>query len=140
MPITDLHFDILSVLLTYLDKVDILVINNCSDIINHCNYYAQYGYVDILKWISNNKYILFPDDIWISALRNGQIEVLQFLHDINYDFGHLLCYYTAIYNQLDVLKWARANGYSWNESVYSYAFRHGHNDIVEWARNNGCPI
>ena len=71
--------------------------------------------------------------------RNGNVELLQFLHEKGCPWDARTCSYAAKNGHLECLKYAHENGCPWDEDTCSYAAEHGRLDCLEYARENGCP-
>lgn len=136
---------------------------------------AENGYLDILKWVSDpinrircvKKTLPFgviyekdPDptnfiySIWSytvlnSAVKNGHINILQWLRDPSArkngsicPWNKYACIYAARNNQLEVLKWLRdptkrkdGSICDWDHRVCSIASEMGNLEVLKWLRD-----
>ena len=73
------------------------------------------------------------------AVRNGDLEILEWAREKGCPWDSYICYYAAAGGYFKILKWARENGCPWNAKTCSCAAENGHLHILEWARANKCP-
>ena len=76
-----------------------------------------------------------PNEFFLEGIiRDGHLNVLQYvMHNITV-WQHGLCYAAARCGQLHILKFLREKGCSWDGGVCSVAARNGHFDVLQWAR------
>ncbi len=91
----DLHQDIKSHIVTFLESVDLIIIKNGDISAKHVQTFANYGYLNLLKYIVND--IHFPMNTVICT-------------DNNIDISAIICMEAACGGHLDVLQWARERG------------------------------
>ena len=70
---------------------------------------------------------------------NGNVELLQFLHENGCPWDEYTCYNAAGEGHLECLKYAHENGCPWNEDTCSKAAKNGHFECLKYAHENGCP-
>ena len=70
---------------------------------------------------------------------NGNVELLQFLHEKGCPWDEWTCHYAALNGHLECLKYAHENGCPWNERTCSEAARNDHFECLKYAHENGCP-
>ena len=80
---------------------------------------------------------------------NGNVELLQFLHEKGCPWDEWTCHYAALNDHLECLKYAHENGCPWNESynkdtdtfegTCSNAAKNGHLECLKYAHEKGCP-
>ena len=71
--------------------------------------------------------------------QNGDLELLQHLHDNGCPWDERTCSGAAHYGHIECLKYAHENGCPWDESTFEYAAENGHLECLKYARENGCP-
>lgn len=101
---------------------------------NACDYAAESGYIDILKYVLAHG-CPFDELTCAMAARGGQLEVLKFLrNELNCPWDYRTVFSAAAMGHLDVLKWTIAN------SCESTSIGHlgyvsaagGHFKVVKW--------
>src|SRR5690606_33675726 len=94
---------------------------------------------DILKWIIGNNYDR-PDVYDSSVMEYGcdtkNLDMLQYLHDLEYKMDENTFETAADIGDLDVLKWLKKNGCRWNDNTFAAAKEL---EVIEWLHYNGCP-
>lgn len=135
---------------------------------------AENGHLEILKWIadpknrircikklpfgviyekdvdpSNSIYSVWSYTIFNSAVKNGHINILEWLRDPKSrgngsicPWNKYACIYAAKYDQLEVLKWLRDPSVridgsicDWDHRVCSIACENGNLEILKWLRD-----
>ena len=71
--------------------------------------------------------------------RNGNVELLQHLHEKGCPWDIWTCYEAAKYGHLECLKYAHENGCPWGKKTCSDAAENGHLECLKYAHENGCP-
>ena len=71
--------------------------------------------------------------------RNGNVELLKFLHEERCPWDFWTCSYAAKNGHLECLKYAHENGCPWDKRTCSKAAEKGHLECLQYARENGCP-
>ncbi|KAG5176091.1 hypothetical protein JKP88DRAFT_249768 [Tribonema minus] len=76
----------------------------------------------------------------LTAAREGQLDVLEFLHSCLPQGEHdaAICAEAATAGRLDVLQWARREGLAWDERTCREAHVNGHMDVLRYAVDEGC--
>ena len=76
---------------------------------NACDYAAESGYIDILKYVLAHG-CPFDELTCAMAARGGQLEILKFLrNELNCPWDYRTVFIAAAMGHLDVLKWTIAN-------------------------------
>ena len=87
------------------------------------------------------------DDLFIIAVRNGHVHILQWLQELG-DFSFLPKYRpspgretgcAADNGDLDMLQWLHTNGFPWSDNVFLYAAGKGHLLVLQYLRDLHCP-
>ena len=73
---------------------------------------AQYGQVELVKWLCGEGGFAMDKKVMWRAARSGNLELVQ---------------------------WLRGEGYPWDYWTCSWAVEQGHVEVLRWARENGCP-
>ena len=74
---------------------------------------AQYGYLELLKWLVENRF-KFAVDALTAAAQRGQLECVVYLRERGCKMTSTVSKATVNYAQLHVLRWAIENGGKWN--------------------------
>jgi hypothetical protein len=87
--------------------------------------------LEILKWLRRNE-CPWDSQIYYTAAEYGHLEVLKWLRKKGYRARMEICIHKAagIVN-LEVLEWTIENGSSWNEYACFYAACGGHLEILK---------
>ncbi len=113
-----------------------LIVNEEFSYIRPCLLAAESGSLDILMWLTENKYI-WDNRICAIAALNGHFDIIKWARVNNYSWD-MTCSYAAKKGHLEIIKWVRANGGDWDKNVCSNAAEFGHLNVLKWARENGC--
>jgi hypothetical protein len=101
---------------------------------------AEYGRIDLLKWIRDSEYDYpYDDKICAFAADGGQLKSLKWLRYNGHPWDKDTCTYAARIGDLRILKWARQNGCPWDEVTCAYAASDGHLEVLKWLHENNCP-
>jgi hypothetical protein len=74
---------------------------------------AQYGYLEMLKWLVENGF-KFAVDALTAAAQRGQLECVVYLRERGCKMTSTVSKATVNYAQIHVLRWAIENGCKWN--------------------------
>jgi len=113
-------------------------------------YAAEYGQLDILKWIKENESMetLDKKNICLYATRNntGYINIFEWIKENNWENSinwTTVCNEAGINGHLHVLKWIKNNVINlkndWDCKICYYAAKFSHLDIIKWAREENNP-
>ncbi len=73
------------------------------------------------------------------AVRNNNIEFLEYLHSINCLRDEQATYIAARNGNLKMLQFLHSSRYEWQDETVAIASTYGHLDCVKFAIENGCP-
>ena len=97
-----------------------LEVENLPDIVNHkknnCIYVkraAEYGHLEMLKWMVENGF-KFAADALTAAAERGQLECVVYLRDRGCKITPTVSKATVNIAQIHVLRWVIENGCKWN--------------------------
>ena len=97
-----------------------LEVENLPDIVNHkknnCIYAkraAEYGHLEMLKWLVENGF-KFTADALTAAAERGQLECVVYLRDRGCKITPTVSKATVNIAQIHVLRWVIENGCKWN--------------------------
>lgn len=91
------------------------------------------GHINVIQWAQKRGY-RFTLKYTISAARNNQIRVLEYMRDAWTDET------TANAGSLETLKWLRQHKCPWSESTLIGAAQDNMKDMFMWALQNACPV
>jgi hypothetical protein len=94
--------------------------------------------INVLDWLNGEHYDLYPSLV-ILAIKVEKIKVLLWAKARNVQWDASACAAAALYGNLSVLQWLRENGCPWDVYAIEAARRNGHDHVAEWAVENGCP-
>lgn len=77
-------------------------------------------------------------DLCAIASMNGQLEILQYLHESGYRWNIGTCIHAAQYNHLSCLEYAHKHECPWDGRVYYVSMNHF--DIIKYLIENNCPF
>jgi hypothetical protein len=99
---------------------------------------ATNGNIDMMCWLIDNKYEI-RDDCLVTAARFGNLEMLKFLKQLNYNWTENdICSRAVVSGSLPCLQWTIENGYKLNVSdAYYFAARFNKINIFKWMMNEG---
>ncbi len=134
--------DILPIIWSYLDDVDIGIIkNNTKFTPDFINYAINYSTLGVVKWVAD--YYLFDvsDNYQICerAAKYNRLDILQWAFASGYNYDKYTCIAAAENGHIETLQWLRANKCEWDDEVCAFAALNGHFDLLKWARANNCP-
>ena len=72
------------------------------------------------------------------AARDGNREVLEWLHNTGCPWYAKTSAWAAAGGHLAVLQWAREHHCPWNSWTLAWAAMNGHLAVLQWAREHGC--
>ncbi|KAI9905965.1 hypothetical protein PsorP6_014381 [Peronosclerospora sorghi] len=104
---------------------------------------AEFGHLDILRWLNENRREGCTTDAMDMAACNGHLEIVQWLHENTREGCTTNAIDFAAHNgHLEVVKWLHFNR---EEGATHYAIdnaaTHGHLDVIQWLfanRQEGC--
>src|SRR5579872_1055228 len=98
----------------------------------------SHNHFEIFKWAIENGCEMDEDTICAVAAEYGRLEILKWLYEQSYELNEMTCAKAAGNNQLEILKWLRSKGCPWDDSTCNSAAIGGHLEVLEWVRLNGC--
>ena len=75
-------------------------------------YAADYGHLELVKWLCGEGGFAMNEGLMWSAARGGNLELVM---------------------------WLRGEGCPWDSWTCFHAIDKGHVEVLRWARENGCP-
>jgi len=101
---------------------------------------AYGGHLHVLRWALADNGYGWNSTVWRHAAEQGHTHILEYARDyLKCDWPGCLCKYAARGGQLETLKWLRARDVVWGMRTTKAAARHGHLAVLQWAVANGCP-
>ena len=106
---------------------------------------ARNGHINMLKWLVNEGYDIFHEDLYWSAAQGGHIDVMKWARDNDCPWSTDLCAEAADNGHLGVIKWARRNGCPWDSDTRYFAqkfaqMHQGGSELLRWVIEQKCPI
>lgn len=95
--------------------------------------------VERLEWAFSNRYICDTMTFFYVAGEFGNIEVLKWLRQNDYQWDRWTSVAAARAGNFEILKWIMENGCPWGWTTYAAAAGIGRIDILRWLRYKGCP-
>ena len=100
------------------------------------------GNLELVKWFRDQN-TSWNDRTSLSAVRSGNMELLQYLHVNGCVFtsqAYIVGVLTAEKEtRLDVFKWLHQHNVPWDEETCKYVASIGNLDLIIYARSNGSP-
>lgn len=99
------------------------------------------GNTENLKWLVENNFPRYPDMEFVAA-REGNLEALKWLLE-NFEDIKLTStvYLEAVENEhIEILNFLKENNCPWNLQTAHYVIKNCTEDIFMWFLENGCPI
>jgi hypothetical protein len=98
---------------------------------------AYEGNIELLEWVHENG-CRSNYLIYHYAIDNGQLETIKWAHKKGYIWGNFICARAAKGGYLEIIKWLRENGCKWDHYTCQRAAKYGHLEVLKWVRENGC--
>ena len=95
------------------------------------------GHLEMLKYLHNNDYLRYGDMAFVAA-EKGHIECLRFLIESGYSCGEDVCAIAAENGQLECLILLYEKGIKWDRQTCKMAAKNKHFECLEFAYKNGC--
>jgi len=99
---------------------------------------AKGNSVDVIQWIHNHQRLGNGYLVSLIAARHGNLAVLQWLKEHEYQWNRWICTTAAENGHLDVLKYLHENHMTLYPMLSYSAALNGHLDIVKYLHENGC--
>jgi len=90
------------------------------------------GSLNIIKWYSKNYNELFTPSTMDWAADYGHLEIIKWLHANGYNGTTDAMNYASLHGYLNIVKWLHANGYNCTTDAMDYAAENGHLNVVKW--------
>ena len=103
-----------------------------------CSRMARNGNLELLKFLHEKGCPWNEETCW-SAASNDHLECLKYAHENGCPWDEETCKAAAKYRRLECLKYAHENGCPWDEWTCRGAARGGHLECLKYAHENGCP-
>ena len=106
---------------------------------------ADFGNLKMMKWM-NEKGYAFDNYTFVRALRNGNMENLKWLKEMECEWGerYAFCWVyndALVYNwSLEKIIWANKNGFRFDEDSYVAAAEWGNVRYMQWLKKNKVPM
>ncbi len=128
-----LHPDILQTIWSLLDHIDKLVIKDkIINDRKTCILYVQYGYLKLLRQILHNSNRISYYCLFDYAAFYGHIHILQWAHDNSDHWRGPNIFMLAIENgQLEVIQWLTKHKFIMYTGMCEYAASNGHLHILQ---------
>jgi hypothetical protein len=100
------------------------------------NIAAEYGYIEILKWLLNNG-CRWNRTTCAMAAKSGNLELLKYLRENGCKWDARTCSRAAEYGHLEILIYARENDCNWDHRTCAKAIMKYQKHILSWIHANG---
>lgn len=95
---------------------------------------------DVLKWVHEEGWCSFDEELCASVARQGRMVVLEWLWDNGCPFGDRVVEEAAEGGHLEILKWLRKRGCPFKIDIGVIAAVCGYLDMLEWVENEGFHL
>ena len=103
-----------------------------------CSRMARNGNVELLQHLHENG-CPWDERICFVAAQEGNLECLKYAHENGCPWDELTCCNAAMNGHLECLKYAHEKGCPWDRLTCSWATENGRLECLKYARENGCP-
>lgn len=106
---------------------------------------CERGHVAILEWLRQRVgdpqlAAVEPRFVSAPAAFNGQVHMLEHLHDKGYLNVEWAMTFAAEGSQTAALQWLVDEGHPWNHLISYYAVQGGSVATLQWLQDQGCPM
>lgn len=105
---------------------------------------TRLGHLEVLKYFLSKVQIRSSEDrrtIFSQAVRNGRLNILEWLHQQGFPHHNYICYSALTYNQRCVFDWLVEHDYEIDEYCYKFAANRGDIDLLEFIwRKRSQPL
>ena len=103
-----------------------------------CSRMARNGNIELLQHLHENG---CPWDIGtcMNAAENGHLECLRYAHENGCPWDGWTCSWAALRGHLECLKYAHENECPWDKMTCSWASKNGQLECLKYAHENKCP-
>jgi len=111
-----------------------------------CNYAAGGSHLNIVKWFMDNNLPVNHQRICSIAAMDGNIQMVQYLHDQKEyrDWQDInstdACNCASKNGHLNVLKYLHEKCHPWDERTFTYAAKGNHLEIMKYLLEKGCAF
>lgn len=112
-----------------------------------CLYAIGSGNLDAFYWAKDNGFLWHMNNLSQCqeaahiAAEKGQLEILQWLHELGCDFSsERFCTAAAKSGHLDVVRWLPSVGCDWKDSTFAWAVKGDHVKVVKYMIDNGFKM
>src|SRR4030042_3180469 len=99
---------------------------------------AERGYLNILKWMKDSKYIVSAR-AFVGAASVGNIPILEWCRENKIETSEPALEAAAKKNRIDSFEWLKKHGYKFDLFVCEKASKHSQLGALQWLHENGCP-
>jgi hypothetical protein len=116
--------------------------NNCPILLDKINdFVIESKKMETIKYLKNIGFHCVPSNL-ISAMKRNNIEILEWLKQVNCPINIDVYRYVLDINDQNKLKWLKDN-YNWENTlenqIFNYAIKKSTLDIIKWLHENNCP-
>jgi hypothetical protein len=116
--------------------------NNCPIILGKFNdFVIENRKLETIKYLKNIGFYCSPSNL-ISAIKRNNIEILEWLKEVNCPINIDVYKYVLDINDQSKLQWLKDN-YNWENTlenqIFNYAIKKSTLDIIKWLHENNCP-
>ena len=99
---------------------------------------AQNGNLELLQFLHENG-CPWNESTCSGAAHYGHVGCLKYAHENRCPWDKGTCACAAYNGHLECLKYLHENGCPWHEYTCEYAAKNGHLECLQYAHENGCP-
>jgi hypothetical protein len=125
-----------------LEMVKYCVANGCPIDVSACEFAAQNGHLECLKYLREEAKAPWNRGTASMAAENGHLHILEYLVERKYDqFNVHACGLAAANGHLDCLKYLHETAKApWNSDAVRIAHKNNHPECVQYLLDNNCPL
>ena len=125
-----------------LEMVKYCVANGCPIDVSACEFAAQNGHLECLKYLREEAKAPWNRGTASMAALNGHLHILEYLVERKYDqFNVHACGLAAANGHLDCLKYLHETAKApWNSDAVRIAHKNNHPECVQYLLDNNCPL
>ena len=125
-----------------LEMVKYCVANECHIDEMACEYAAENGHLECLKYLREEVKAPWGSGTASWAAAYGHLHILEYLVERKYDqYGAWACQLAAENGHLDCLKYLHETAKApWNSGAVRYALKYNHYECLQYLLDNDCPL